>query len=306
MADHALKLFSPHDVYDRREGVIQDWNDFPVRFLAQGDSWFSVGAMPPWATFSILQQIVLGFPASAVNCAYPGRLLARMVEWKNDSGFSNLLAGKFACKWDGILLSGGGNDLIAATSVLPYASDGTPIAPDSRLLLKPSEWGPATQGATRYVSNAGWATFAAHLPAQFEDVVAQRNLDINKDVPLFCHSYDYLLPRDAPASSLFQMGPWLYPAFVAYEIPATDWLDVVKELIDRLASLLRSTVDSINAGGDQRIYLVDSRGTLIVAETGTTGRSHDWENEIHPTAGGYKKLAALWRPVIESQIDTQR
>jgi hypothetical protein len=302
VADFALKLFSPHDVYDRKEGVIQDWNDFPVRFLAQGDSWFSVGAVPPWATSSIVSQIVLGFPASAVNCAYPGRLLAHMVDWRRDTGFSNLLAGKFAVKWDGILLSGGGNDLIAAASVLPCNANGTPVTPDARLLLKPSEWRPVGQAAARYVSDAGWATFAVYLPAQFKDVIAQRDTDVNSNIPLFCHSYDYLLPRDAPASPLFHMGPWLYPAFVAYEIPSADWLGVVAELIDRLAGLLRSTIDIINAEGDKRVYLVDGRGTLTEAQAGSYGTSNDWENEIHPTAGGYKKLAALWRPAIESRV----
>jgi hypothetical protein len=302
MADYALKLFSPHDVYDRNETAILDWNDFPVRFLAQGDSWFSIGAMPPWATSSLLSQIVLGFSASAVNCAYPGRLLSHMVEWRQDTGFSNLLTGKFAFQWSGILLSGGGNDLIAAAAVLPCNADGTPIAADRRLLLKPSEWGSSELGPARYISDAGWATFAAHLPAQFEAVITLRDTDINKNVPLFCHSYDYLLPRDAPASKLFHMGPWLYPAFVAYQIPAADWFGVVKELIDRLAGLLRSTIDGIYAGGGKRVYLVDSRNVLTAAQPGSKGESEDWENEIHPTAGGYKKLAALWRPVIESQI----
>jgi lysophospholipase L1-like esterase len=304
MADYALKLFSPNDVYNRQEGVIQNWDDFPIRFLAQGDSWFSVGAMPPWSTSNILQEIVLGFAASAINCAYPGRRLAHMVEWQRDTGFSKLLAGKFAFKWDGILLSGGGNDLISAASVLPYHPDGAPVGPESRLLLKQSEWGPSAQGAARYISDQGWATFAAHLPAQFEGVIAQRDTDINRNVPLFCHTYDYMLPRNAPASARLRMGPWLYPAFVAYQIPPADWLATVIELLKRLASLLRSVVDDLNAGHDRRIYLIDSRDTLVVAEPGTKKVSNDWENEIHPTPGGYRKLAAHWRPVIEAQVQT--
>jgi hypothetical protein len=304
MADYPLKLFSPHDAYNRPEGVIQNWDDFPVRFLAQGDSWFSIGAMPPWATSNILSQIVLGFPASVINCAYPGRRLAHMVDWKRDTGFSNLLAGKFAFQWHGILLSGGGNDLISAASVLPRHPDGTPVEANARLLLKRTEWGPGSRGAARYISEPGWATFAAHLPAQFKDVIALRDRGINKNIPLFCHTYDYPLPRDAPASALFRMGPWLYPSFLAYEIPPADWLGTVKELIMRLAALLRGTVDDINTGRDRRIYLIDSRDSLIVAEPRSTRESNDWENEIHPTAGGYGKLAAHWRPIIEAQVQT--
>lgn len=92
MPDYALHIFSPHDVYDSPSGTIPQWDDYKTRFLAQGDSWFSIGAMPPWATSNILQQVKLGFDASAINCAYPGRELACMVDWKQDTGFSRLLA----------------------------------------------------------------------------------------------------------------------------------------------------------------------------------------------------------------------
>jgi lysophospholipase L1-like esterase len=32
---------------------------------------------------------------------------------------------------------------------------------------------------------------------------------------------------------------------------------------------------------------------LIRAKLGTTGEDGDWLNEIHPSAGGYKKLADI-------------
>ena len=302
MADHQLTLFSPHDVYDAPEGGIIRWDSFPTRFLAQGDSWFSIGAMPPWATSSILQQLSLGFAATAVNCAYPGRRLSCMVDWKADSGFSRLLAGEMACKWSGVLLSGGGNDLIAAAGVLPLHADGSPVPPQSRLLLNPAEWGPPSQGAARYLSGPGWDLFATHLTAQFADVLARRDTDINRLVPMFCHSYAYPMPRNAPASELLHVGPWLYPSVSAYRIPPADWLPVATELIDRLAALLRRIVDDLNRPADRRVYLIDTKEALMPAQPDSTGPSNDWENEIHPTPGGYRKLAALWRPVIEAQI----
>ncbi|MCK9389235.1 MAG: hypothetical protein M0Q22_12710 [Sulfuritalea sp.] len=301
MSDYALQLFSPADVFNPPEGAIQQWNDFPTRFLAQGDSWFSIGALPPWATSNLLQQIVLSLEACAINCANPGAHLARMVDWKRDANFMRLLSGKFAYRWDGILLSGGGNDLIAAAAVLPSHGDGSPVPQESRLLLKPDEWGPATQGAARYLSDAGWATFSAHLGPQFDDVVSYRDRDINQGVPLFCHSYAYPMPRNAPASALLHVGPWLYPSMVAYQIPPDDWLGVATTLIDRLAALLKDIVARHAAAG-RRVYLVETQKALTPAQPGSTDRSNDWENEIHPTPGGYRKLAALWRPVIEAQV----
>jgi hypothetical protein len=302
MTDHQLKLFAPDDVFNRKDGYIRNWDSFSTRFLAQGDSWFSYGTIPAWDTSNILQQILLGFEACAINCAQPGQRMVNMVEWKRDTGFAKLLSGKFAEKWHGILLSGGGNDLICATSVLPFHSDGTPVEPHQRLLLNQPEWGPASAGASRYISDAGWATFVTHLSAQFADLVAARDKDINRDIPLFCHCYDYMQPRNARAFS--HMGPWLYPAFVNYAIPPGDWLGVVSELIDRLKSLLSSTIDSLNAGGDKRLYLIDSRGALAAAQQDSTGPSHDWQNEIHPTREGYAKLAARWQPVIDAQFPT--
>lgn len=302
MTTYRLQTFSPSDVFNPPDGGMPRWDSFPVRFLAQGDSWFSIGALPPWATSNILQQVSLSLDACAINCASPGRRLARMVDWKLDADFLRLLTGKFAYQWDGILLSGGGNDLIAAAGVMPVQADGTPVPPEQRLLLKPEEWGPATQGAARYLSAAGWATFAAHLAPQFGDVLALRDQDVNRDVPLFCHAYAYPMPRNAPASALLHVGPWLYPSVMAYGIPPADWLGVGTALIDRLAALLRQIIADLNRGGDRRVYLIETQQALIPAQPDTTGPSNDWENEIHPTPGGYRKLAALWRPVIEAQV----
>ena len=300
MADHRLAAFAPDDVADPKDGVIRKWNDYRFKFLAQGDSWFSWGAEPAFATSNILQELVLGIDASAVNCAQPGQRLVTMVEWKRDRGFAKLLRGSFAEDWDGILLSGGGNDLICAAAVLPCYADGSPIPPQLRLLLSEPEWGPEAAGASRYVSDAGWATFTTHLSAQFRDLVAARDSGINRNKPLFCHCYDYIQPRRAPAGP--GAGPWLYPSCVAYGIPPDQWSGVVRVLIDRLWSLLADTIAALNAGGDKRLYLVDTRGTLDMADPGSEGKNRDWENEMHPTRTGYRKLAARWRPVIDAQF----
>lgn len=307
MPDYPLQLFTPADVLSPVDaGGIRKWDDYPVRFLSQGDSWFSIGALPPWATTNLQQQMVLSLDACAINCAIPGARLARMVDWKFAPDFLKLLTGSFAYRWNGILLSGGGNDLIAAAGVLPVQADGSPTPPELRLFLRQDEWGPASQGVARYLSPTGWNTFAGHLAVQFDDLVDLRDKDVNRGVPLFCHAYDYPQPRNAPACLHPLVGPWLYPSVIAYRIPPADWLAVATILIDQLATLLKKTIADLNAGGDKRIYLVDGRGTLAPATPGSTGESQDWENEIHPAKKGYRKLAALWRPVIEAQVPTAK
>jgi hypothetical protein len=37
---------------------------------------------------------------------------------------------------------------------------------------------------------------------------------------------------------------------------------------------------------------------MLPSAPGTTGDSNDWENEIHPNRGGYRKLAATWATEI--------
>lgn len=192
--------------------------------------------------------------------------------------------------------------MIAAAGVLPVGGNGKTVPSNLRLFLNPHEWGPPEMGVGRYLSDAGWATFSTHLAPQFDDIIAIRDSDINNGVPLFCHTYAYPMPRNAPASELFHLGPWLYPAVVAYKIPQSDWLAVATELINRLSALLRQIVGDLNRPNDRHIYIIETQQALIPAQPGSTGPSNDWENEIHPTPGGYRKLAALWRPVIEAHL----
>jgi lysophospholipase L1-like esterase len=89
---------------------------------------------------------------------------------------------------------------------------------------------------------------------------------------------------------------------VAYRIPAADWFVVARELVNRLANLLTRTVQVVNGSGDPDIFLVPTNGVLTPAVLGSTNASNDWENEIHPTPGGYRKLTAILRLVIEAQF----
>ncbi|TFW09504.1 hypothetical protein E4K72_05525 [Oxalobacteraceae bacterium OM1] len=107
----------------------------PVQILAQGDSWFSIGALPPFATTNLLMEMTFALPTCIVNCAHPGDTLAHMVNWRADPQFAVLVAGPRAWRWNAIFLSAGGNDLIDAIGVLPIDKFGDPVPPHRRLLL---------------------------------------------------------------------------------------------------------------------------------------------------------------------------
>lgn len=280
-----IQVLRPEDVLADRGHSPAEFN---LQFLAQGDSWFSIGALPPMATSNLFEGMVTKIAACAVNCARPGAEMAHMVDTTSDRMFLNLLNGRLARNWSGLLLSGGGNDLIDAVQSPPDQPA------NLRLLATSDEWTNAP-GAQRYLSNAGWATFSDHLTQVFQNVLAQRDAGINKGMPVFLHTYDITAPRDAPAGP--GAGPWLQPAMVAFGIPREDWIPLATVLLGRLQTLLDHLAATT---ADGSVHVIHGQGTLQPASIDDTGPTADWENEIHPSSRGYRQLGALWGPVIDA------
>ncbi len=289
--NHRVTVIAPSQITQGEAGQYP-FELFARRYLAQGDSWFSIGSLPPGLTSNVLAELELSKSTVVVNCARPGKVLQHMTDTASESAFVRLLSGKLAMKWDAILLSGGGNDLIDAAGVAPSA----PAA--QRLIATAAERGTPTSGDA-YISAAGWATFESHLGAVFNALIDRRDSGINRHVPLAFHTYAHLMPRPAPAGLGF--GPWLAPALTAFAVPATDWLAVSNALIERLGTLLQQLVSARQAADPAcALHLVDTRtAALVLAGQTDTGSSGDFLNEIHPTRGGYKKVAAVWRPTLD-------
>lgn len=265
------------------------FENYDQRYLAQGDSWFSIGSLFVPPTTNLLLDMTLGRSTMVANCAHPGRELAHMTEAVHEPAFMALLSGpRTRLAWDALLLSGGGNDLIDAAGAPPEAD------PSLRLFLTQPEWG-AQPDASRFLSTAGWNTFVSHLTKVFAAVLAQCDHAEHPAMPVVMHTYDYVTPRDAPAAP--GAGPWLFKAMNAYAIPDEPRKALADLMIDKLATLLASF--PITFPG-HAIHVIDTRGTLQRAAEGTTGPNADWVNEIHPTSAGYEKLRAKWRPTLDS------
>jgi hypothetical protein len=82
-----------------------------------------------------------------------------------------------------------------------------------------------------------------------------------------------------------------------YGIPPNDWKAVAAALMRRLQTLLHHISHTV---ADGSLHIVDSQGTLAPAPIDSTAATADWENEIHPTRAGYRKLGALWQPVLDA------
>jgi hypothetical protein len=270
------------------------WDQFERKCLAQGDSWFSIGALPPQFTTNLLIEMQLARRTVVTQCARPGKVLRRFTDTTREPDFLRMIVGRLAWRWDAILISGVGNDVIDAVGAPPTA----PL--QLRLLRTPAERGAGPLAPADYLSAPGWATFAAHIATVFNALIDLRDRGVNRHVPLVMHNYGRLMPRPAPAGPL--AGPWLHPSFEAYAIPAADRLAVSDELTDRMDRLLRDLIAARKAAdADANLHLVDTRGGagIALAAAGTAGTSGDWANEIHLTPGGYKKCTAAWADVLD-------
>lgn len=274
---------------------------FPFDFyerhlLAQGDSWFSIGAIPPTRTTRVVAELRLFKSTVVVNCARPGALLHRMTNTTSEQSFLRLLRGRTARKWHAILLSGGGNDLIDACAAGPENP------PGQRILRTPDERGSGPLTGADYVSEPGWQVFAQHIGEVFGRVVAERDSGINKGVPLVWHNYARVMPTRVGAAGF---GPWLRPSLERFGVPEADFLKLSDELIARLGKLVADLVAQHKAADPAcNLHVADSQSAgLVLADIDATGSSGDWINEIHPTRGGYQKAAMAWQAVLDPLLD---
>ena len=266
-----------------------DSDGFPTfpdqQFLAEGDSWFTISGFP---AYNLLFELRFHKSTRIVNCGLPGDTIKHVAQIeKNRSLRQALSAG--GLRWDAILLSGGGNDLIDEA--------------DAIILDRGARNQAKIRGPADYCDTARLGALIRTVQESYRNIAKLRDSPNGsaRGVPILTHTYDYATPRNAPARFLIgSLGPWLYTALMASEVPGEDWIAVTDYLIDTLAEgilALQTGPESI-----KNFHVVDTRGTLKRAQTGHTGDSNDWQNEIHPNGGGYEKLAKLLEPKLESLL----
>jgi len=281
---------------------------FGRRLLAEGDSWFTIGTLNLSDASNVLFKLEFAQSVAVINCAYPGDTLQHMVDRIHDPYFDRLLRKRnFASYWEALLISAGGNDLIDAAQVPPRDKSGQPIATDRRLLLTPAEaaLNPSASGPARFVSDAGWARFAAYLRANFAKLVERREQGPSHGRPIFLHTY--AVPTVRPAGTVGAPQGWLFPAFVAAGTPAAERQGVADLMFARLRQLLKDLDQGSGlATALPQVHVFDSAGLpeIVAAAPGTTGSSNDWANEIHLTPAGYGKLGRPFGAFIDAALAT--
>jgi len=279
------------------------------RFLAEGDSWFTLGTLSLLQGTNVLLELQFKQKNAIMSWAYPGDTLQRMVDGINDVDFDRALwnrtGGNFASFWEAIILSAGGNDLIAAAEV-PAVLKNKPVPDDKRLFLTAAEAAalPGPPGPLRRISERGWKTLTDHLFANFEILLERKNLGPSQPSPLIIHTY--AMPAARPSGAGASPRGWLFPAMEAYAITPADMQPVCTELFTRLRNFLLSLDQA--SGKPQslnQVHVFDSAGltSIVPATPGAPGTSGDWVNEIHLTAGGYRKMGPPFGKFIDDVVD---
>ncbi|PTT83529.1 hypothetical protein DBR42_15885 [Pelomonas sp. HMWF004] len=299
--DH-LACYTPADLAGRTP---PDLSAVRWKLLAQGDSWFSNARAKLNAHANLLQELVFKSSTAAVNCAGTGNALSHLVDLASNPEFVQLLASPEALAWDGILLSMGGNDLIAAARTPAFDAAGEAIPLHLRLLRHQTEWGAPSAGVARYFSEPGWGTYAEYLRANVKHLLSLRDQGPSAGKPVFMHCYAVPMPRPAGAEDggdLGASGPWLYPALKAYGVPSADWAAVSRLMVFHLAQLLKAV--AADKEGFPGLFVFDSTAVpLALAAPGSTGISGDWHNEIHLNHSGCFKIARAWSEAIEMVLE---
>lgn len=224
-----------------------------LRLVAQGDSWFQY----PFLVEDVIDHL---FAEHAIlDLSGAGRTL-------HDFGLSDELVHAVRNEMpNGVLLSGGGNDILGEQAIKLYLKDFAPGRP-----------------AADYAE----ATLAAHLDlivAQYDRIIARLQA-ISPSLRIFCHGYDWAIPDAAK-------GDWLARPMVAKGIVEPGLQQsLVRLLIDRFNEALRA----LERRYPGRVLVVDCRGAV---------GSERWYDELHPDDRGFADVAARFRKRIARAFD---
>jgi len=173
-----------------------------------------------------------------------------------------------------VFVSGGGNDFAGFNDLRP--------------LLKHDCTGITTaRGCFRTKPGEPLDQLMSRTEKSIEDLVKKVLKEAREGTEVFLHTYDNAIPT---GKGLFGgNSSWLKQALDDAKVAPNLQRPCVIFLINEFAKRLQA----IRKRYPNRVFLIDSRGTLT---------QNDWANELHPTPGGFRKIAQqAWRPVLRSR-----
>lgn len=271
---------------------LRERGPFDRLVLAEGDSWFDLFTPLPLREANLLEALRLPGRSAIVDCARIGDTAAAIAGGWQAAATVDLLDDT---PFDAILLSAGGNDLKSIFA--------------ARLASEVIEARRHAQPAARLKSRAREALAARDPIHDVVDAIG-RFVQLrdgsrrNARTPIVLHGYDVFQPRPAPPRVIGLAGPrdaWIWPILRRAGLDDTEMLDEVRQVLGTLDDALRRAV-----AGWPEVHLVRQVGTLAPAPAGSNGPAGDWADEIHPSEQGFRKLAALWNPLLQSLLRRPR
>ena len=239
-----------------------------VPLLTQGDSWF---AFPALLRANIIHTLV------GMNRGRAAWLRLETLQSNGDE-MRQMLSGRgyeqmqkvlsdLTLKFSGILFSGGGNDLVGR-ALLPLVN-------------------PAREGMTwmECINLVRFERRIQQIEDAYHELVDLRD-DYQAEAHIFVHAYDFPVPGDKPwRVGPVRAGPWMKPHLDSKGIrDAAFQRAIVNFMVKRLDELMQKLEQERD-----RVVYVRTQGTLT---------DKDWEDEIHPTTKGFRKLAALFQEAL--------
>ena len=102
-----------------------------------------------------------------------------------------------------------------------------------------------------------------------------------KDIQIFLHGYGYPIPDGRAVIQLGDykfVGPWFDPALRRKGFSEAEGKIILHSLIDALNNMLSKLAQEYS----DNVHYIDLRPII---------QDEDWENELHLTAQGFKKVA---------------
>jgi hypothetical protein len=249
---------------------------------AEGDSWFDKFTPIPLSGTNLLDAIRTPFHAAVVDVAHIGDEAHEMVQGRQAL---NTVAMFRLHDFHAILLSAGGNDLKNVFADL-FAAKAL-----ARQGLAVGRW--TTAELDRVPQPRTYSAFFAGVIDSMRSFVALRDASPRaqtRGAPILLHGYDYFQPRPAGAQvfagTRIGRGPWLYPTLQAAGLDDARMRAVADAVVDELNEQLASRLATL-----ENVHVIDQRGVLVPATFGSTDRSGDWLDEIHPHKDGFETLA---------------
>ena len=239
----------------------------PLAILAEGDSWFMGPGNGVLAMLDNLLEVPILSLADAGDDIGSLRPLRQHMTSAGQMG--ELARALERHPFDALLLSGGGNDVVAArySYIRPHTLNDT-----LEDIIDTDHLNSVLADVAR-----GYASIGA---------LAQR---ITPNIKVFVHQY--VLPRRLDVGTPFGHGPWFYPA-IRDQMPAAPPHDHAMCIVHHVMNRLADTIE----------FVAQSLPFVLVPTRDIATEAHDWADEMHLNRQGAVKVAQAFQGRIDAQL----